>query len=137
METFDPDMAAADLARIKRAAQRIGKAEWQTLFRQLRDAATALATHPFLAGDIEAERRLVEALSADDLEEMNLRLDRLAEYVDAKLAFHAELTGEAPPPSVQRPVSGRRGAGGPSGDDFAIAGDKDAPRLARRDVLRL
>ncbi|MGR3483838.1 MAG: hypothetical protein ACU0BF_00695 [Paracoccaceae bacterium] len=116
--------------------------DWQTLFRQLQDAARALAEHPFLSGDAEAIARLNAALAADDLEALDRRIDRLAEYVEGKVALRMALLGQTPPPpklAATSPGATRAAARhGPSGDDFALPGatrGDDAP--APRRVLRL
>ena len=126
------------LAQLRRAARRVSKDDWATLFRQMRHAVSQIATHPFLKGDAEAEKRLMLMLTAIDLEEMDHAFDHLAEYVDGKVAAVMIRRGEEPPqPKAKHTgVNGRAmGQMGPSGDDF-MTDSTDAP-VRKRDVIRL
>lgn len=127
-----------ELAKLKRAARRVTKEDWATLFRQMQQAATEIASHPFLKGDAEAEKRLKLMLTCTDLEEMDQAFDYLSEYVDGKMAAVTIRRGEEPPqPKAKRTAVNGRAMGrmGPSGDDFAT-GEADAPKR-QREVIRL
>ena len=125
----------AQLARARRRARTRTKDDWATLFRHMADAARRLADHPFLKGDAEAELRLKRTLAATDFEEMDRRLDHLADYLEGKMAAVAIRQGRTPPPPRARrngPDGRAMGSMGPSGDDF---GPEAAPR--RREMIRL
>ena len=156
-ETYDapPDtqailaQMAGRIAAIERERKRIRRADWDTLFRQIRTVAGELITHPFIAGDLEAEARISRMLAAADLEEFALRVTDLEEYVQGKLAYNAAMDaleqGESapdaappPPPSPTATGTSRRvAAHGPSGSDFEVSPGEGPKPATRRGMLRL
>lgn len=144
------DASARRLAEIERERRRIRPEDWDTLFRQIATMMQQLAAHPFIRGDLEAETRLEAMLGAPDMEAFDQATDRLAEYVEGKLAFNAALKAleeGGPMPELPRLRSAGQATGqavraaashGPSGSDFDLGDGADAPQpLGRRGVLRL
>jgi len=139
--------------RIEAERRRVGADDWKTLFRQMRVLCEQLAATPFILGDLEAETRLDRMLLAPDLEEFDRRVDHLADYIEAKLAYNAAVTaaqtGEPveEAPHLRRTVSAAPGvsrmaaASGPSGSDFDVNSTTDTSdqgqQRSRRGVLRL
>lgn len=133
---------------MNRERTRVRSEDWKTLFRQLQTMVTELVQHPFMKGDAEAEVRIDAILLASNFEELDEKVDRLAEYVAGKLAYNAALEGKEPDsdaagqPALRtqtRPGSEAARlavAQGPSGSDFEID-TRDDPTAKRRSVLRL
>jgi len=147
------DQLQRRIDRIERERRRVGFADWSTLFRQIRTLCEQLAKTPFILGDLEAEMRLDQVLLAPDLEEFDRRVDHLAEYIEAKLAFNAAVKAEetgAPTEDAPRlrsrvpaapGLSRMAAAAGPSGSDFDLDDPsntaENGPSPRRRGVLRL
>lgn len=150
--TVAAEALAERISRIERERNRVSRADWETLYRQISTLCHQLAESSFIRGDLEAESRLYAMLHASDLEEFDRRVDHLAEYVEAKLTHMAQLkadqTGTAPdevPRLASRGLAApgltrMQSAAGPSGSDFILDTDSDAAgkrSAPRRGVLRL
>ena len=136
------------LERIARERAKVRPEDWATLFRQLQAVLLQLAKHPFVMGDMQAELLVERILRSETLEEVDERVDDLAEYAMRKMEYVTALKAMAEGRPVEAPrhvalrntsseVTRAAAAGGPSGDDFMVGGADAAESRPRRSLLRL
>lgn len=136
------------LARIARERARVRPEDWATLFRQMQTLLLRLATHDFVKGDMQAELLIERILRSEDLVQVDARVDDFAEYATRKLdyvlAIKAARDGQlveerrhVAPRNSASDLTRAEAAGGPSGDDFSVAGQDGTTDRPRRSLLRL